>query len=87
MIIQPRGFKRISSSASLLLAVRKEVELIVARYNCSKSYVIATILADALAISQQKGYYEVNERDKGRTHSRGSKSKIVRIESRKRRAS
>jgi hypothetical protein len=57
MLIQPRGFKRKTLSAGAIDSIRRAVESVAARYNCSKSYVIATVLADAFGISEQVRYY------------------------------
>lgn len=67
MNIQPRGFKRESCSAALMLEIKRKIEQIAAMHNCSKSFVIATLLADSLNIKNQVKYYEITKRDKKRT--------------------
>ena len=87
MRIQPRlgsGHERIDSSASLMKSIRRQIELIAARHNCSKSFVIATLLAKQLGIEEQVYYDEKPERNKGRTDSRRSSATIARFEQRKR---
>lgn len=69
MIIQPRGYDRESLSAALMVEIKRRVEIIAARYNCSKSFVIATILADALNIEGQPNYATYKSK-KSSSHTR-----------------
>lgn len=85
MFIQPRGFKRKYTGAALLLPIRRELDKIAAMYNCSRSFVQATILAKALGIKEQADY-EIISRIKRRTTKARSSSKVVGIKSRKRTA-
>ena len=84
MYIQPRGYKRTSRGAALIDQIDKQICSIAARFNCSKSFVIATLLAEHLGIKEQVTYYEVYERNQERDLSSGSKNKVVGIKSRKR---
>jgi hypothetical protein len=83
VIIQPRGFKRRTTSAGLIDVIRKRVEQAAAMYNCSKSFVIATLLADAFGISneEQAKYYEL-ERTSKRINKARRGSKVVRFRQR-----
>jgi hypothetical protein len=83
MIIQPKGYKRQSTHSALLLSIRREIELIAARFNCSKSFVVATLLAEVLGIKEQPSYENYSGNQKRVVNARG-KSKVVGIKSRKR---
>lgn len=56
MIIQPRGFKRESLTATSLIEIKRKVEQLAAMHNCSKSFVISTLLAKILNIKGQPDY-------------------------------
>jgi hypothetical protein len=45
--------------ACVLKAIDREVVRLANKYDCSKSWVIATILAEATGVSQQDKYYEI----------------------------
>ena len=81
MIIQPRGFHRKTTSAGLIDSIRKHVEQAAAMYNCSKSYVIATILSDAFGIEEQTKYYDI-KRDERKSNKARRGSTVIRFEQR-----
>lgn len=56
MIIQPRGFKREPLSATLMLEIKEKITKIATKYDVSRSFVIATLLAEALNIKGQPNY-------------------------------
>ena len=83
MFIQPRGFKRIPKTAALLESINKRIDAISEQYSCSRSFVIATLLADQLGITEQIKYYDYI---KTRTSKARRKSKAGRNKQRKRHA-
>ena len=85
MNIQPKDPTRKQLGAGMIQAIRRAVEIVATRNNCSKSFVISTILADVFGIKEQSRYYDLkrNERklDKARRNS-----KVVGIKQGKRRS-
>lgn len=77
MKIQPRisGSERRRMESRFISEIKETIDSIAAMYNCSKSFVIATLVADALGIKEQVRYYNVAKRVKSKSRSRGRKSK------------
>jgi hypothetical protein len=48
---------RAALSSGVLREIRREVEKLAIRFNCSKSLVVASILGEALGIKEQEKYY------------------------------
>jgi hypothetical protein len=53
-------------SSHLLTAIRSEVEKLATRHRVSKSWVVATLLADALGVSGQEQFTDADANAKGR---------------------
>ena len=65
MLIQPRSIVvREQVSSRMIDSIKRAVKSVAAKHNCSVSYVIATIMADAFGIKEQPKYYEHVKRDK-----------------------
>jgi hypothetical protein len=64
------GQTREALPSCVVEVIRERVQRLAIRYNCSKSFVIATLLAEALNIYTEEKFYVIDE---GRDSSRRSK--------------
>lgn len=84
MVIQPRvtGSERKRMESRFIAEIKETIDAIAAMYNCSKSFVIATLIADALGIKEQVRYYDVTKRVKGKSRARRGKDKVTGVRGR-----